>query len=44
LISMIRVGNLASKRVAEKVGMSERAEIERYGIRYWQFAVENPKK
>jgi [ribosomal protein S5]-alanine N-acetyltransferase len=42
LVSLIRVGNLASKRVAEKVGMSERAEIERYGMRYWQFTVENP--
>ena len=37
-------GQLASKRVAEKVGMSERAEIDRYGIRYWQFTVENPAR
>jgi RimJ/RimL family protein N-acetyltransferase len=32
------VGNLASRRVAEKVGMQLSAELERYGIRYWQFA------
>jgi RimJ/RimL family protein N-acetyltransferase len=38
LISLIRVGNLASRRVAEKVGMQLSAELERYGIRYWQFA------
>ena len=38
LISLIRAGNLASKRVAEKVGMSQQVEIEHYGIRYWQFA------
>jgi [ribosomal protein S5]-alanine N-acetyltransferase len=42
LISLIRVGNLASKRVAEKVGMRLTAEPERYGLRYWQFAMENP--
>ena len=44
LISLIRAGNLASKRVAEKVGMSQQVEIERYGIRYWQFALENPER
>lgn len=37
LISLIRVGNLASRRVAEKVGMQLSAELERYGIRYWHF-------
>jgi RimJ/RimL family protein N-acetyltransferase len=40
LISLIRVGNLASRRVAEKVGMQLATEPERYGIRYWQFALE----
>lgn len=39
LVSLIRVGNLASKRVAEKVGMRLAAEVERYGIRYWQFSL-----
>lgn len=37
LISLIRVGNLASRRVAERVGMHLAAEVERYGIRYWHF-------
>ena len=32
LISLIRVGNLASKRVAEKVGMMLVEEFTRYGI------------
>lgn len=39
LISLIRVGNLASRRVAEKVGMQLMAEPERYGFRYWQFVL-----
>jgi ribosomal-protein-alanine N-acetyltransferase len=37
LISLIRVGNLASKRVAEKVGMTLAEEITRYGIQYWKY-------
>lgn len=41
LISLIRVGNLASKRVAEKVGMSLVEEFTRYGIQYWKFALRN---
>jgi len=44
LISLIRVGNLASKRVAEKVGMGQWTEIERHGLRYWQYTMENPEK
>jgi RimJ/RimL family protein N-acetyltransferase len=44
LISLIRVGNLASRRVAEKVGMQLMAEPERYGIRYWQFALEHSER
>jgi [ribosomal protein S5]-alanine N-acetyltransferase len=39
LVSLIRVGNLASQRVAEKVGMRLVAELERYGIRYWEFVL-----
>jgi RimJ/RimL family protein N-acetyltransferase len=39
LISLIRVGNLASKRVAEKVGMSLTEEFTRYGIRYWKYSL-----
>lgn len=42
LISLIRVGNLASKRVAEKVGMTLTEEFTRYGIRYWKYTIKNP--
>src|SRR5215207_5412373 len=41
LISLIRVGNLASKRVAEKVGMKLAEEFTRYGIRYWKYILRN---
>jgi RimJ/RimL family protein N-acetyltransferase len=41
LISLIRVGNPASKRVAEKVGMTLEDEFIRYGNRYWKFAIKN---
>ncbi len=41
LISLIRVGNLASKRVAEKVGMSLAEEFTRYDIRYWKYSLTN---
>jgi ribosomal-protein-alanine N-acetyltransferase len=37
LISLIRVGNLASKRVAEKVGMSLAEEFTHYDIQYWKY-------
>jgi 16S rRNA (cytosine1402-N4)-methyltransferase len=40
LISLIRVGNLASKRVAEKIGMKCISEFERYGNQYWRYALE----
>jgi ribosomal-protein-alanine N-acetyltransferase len=39
LISLIRVGNLASKRVAEKVGMKLIDEFTRYEIRYWKYSI-----
>jgi [ribosomal protein S5]-alanine N-acetyltransferase len=39
LISLIRVGNLASKRVAEKVGMTLAEEFTRYEIRYWKYSI-----
>ena len=42
LISLIRVGNLASKRVAEKVGMTLAEEFTRYEIRYWKYAIHRP--
>ncbi len=38
LISLIRVGNLASKRVAEKLGMQLVEEFLHHGIRYWKYA------
>jgi RimJ/RimL family protein N-acetyltransferase len=41
LISLIRVGNLASKRVAEKVGMTLAEELTRYEIRYWKYSLKN---
>jgi RimJ/RimL family protein N-acetyltransferase len=41
LVSLIRVGNEASRRVAEKVGMRLEAQIDRYGTAYWLYAVKN---
>jgi [ribosomal protein S5]-alanine N-acetyltransferase len=41
LISLIRVGNLSSKRVAEKAGLTLAEEITRYETRYWKYAMEN---
>jgi [ribosomal protein S5]-alanine N-acetyltransferase len=43
LISLIRVGNLASKRVAEKVGMTLAEEFTRNEIRYWRYSMKNLK-
>jgi RimJ/RimL family protein N-acetyltransferase len=40
LISLVRVGNMASRRVAEKIGMRCTAEITRYGNRYWHYLLE----
>ncbi|HSL29035.1 MAG TPA: GNAT family N-acetyltransferase [Anaerolineales bacterium] len=41
LISLIRAGNLASRRVAEKIGMTLAEEFTRYGIRYWRYSLQN---
>jgi RimJ/RimL family protein N-acetyltransferase len=41
LISLIRVGNLASKRVAEKVGMTLAEEFMRYDTPYWKYSLKN---
>jgi [ribosomal protein S5]-alanine N-acetyltransferase len=38
LISLIRVGNVASKRVAEKIGMTLAEEFARFDIRYWKYS------
>lgn len=40
LVSLIRVGNVASQRVAEKIGMQRLSEFTRYGYRYWKYGVE----
>jgi [ribosomal protein S5]-alanine N-acetyltransferase len=40
LISLIRVGNGASQRVAEKIGMHCISELNRHGIRYWKYGLE----
>lgn len=40
IVSLIRVGNQASRRVAEKVGMSMVEQIDRHGAAYWLFAIE----
>lgn len=42
LISLIRVGNPVSIRVAEKVGMKPAAEFTRYGNRYWKYSINRP--
>lgn len=39
LISLIRAGNLSSKRVAEKIGMTLAEEFTRYDIRYWKYSL-----
>ncbi len=40
LISLIRVGNNASRRVAEKIGMGFMEEFTLNGILYWKYAIE----
>ncbi len=40
LISLIRVGNEASKRVSEKIGMRFVNEFTTNGIQYWKYAIE----
>ena len=40
LISLIRVGNAASKRVSEKIGMRFVVEIKRNGVSYWKYAID----
>jgi len=41
LISLIRVGNLASRRVSEKIGMHFHRAIVKRGIHYWVYAIES---
>jgi RimJ/RimL family protein N-acetyltransferase len=40
VISLIRVGNMPSRRVAEKVGMRCVGEITRYGQQYWLYRLD----
>ena len=40
LVSLIRVGNDASKRVAERVGMTLMSELTHHGIKYWKYGIE----
>jgi len=40
LISLIRVGNEASRRVSEKIGMGLVAEIKQSGIPYWKYGID----
>jgi len=40
LISLIRVGNDASRRVAERLDMTLISEFTRYGTRYWKYGIE----
>jgi len=40
LISLIRVGNEASRRVSEKIGMHLQEEITKNGIPYWKYSIE----
>ena len=44
LISLIRVGNAASRRVSEKIGMRFVAEITQHGISYWKYALDGSSK
>jgi RimJ/RimL family protein N-acetyltransferase len=39
LVSLVRIGNLASRRVAEKIGMHLAAEIIRNDQRYWKYSI-----
>lgn len=39
LISLIRVGNHASRRVAEKIGMVHQETFVRYQISYWKYGI-----
>jgi [ribosomal protein S5]-alanine N-acetyltransferase len=43
-ISLIRVGNSASQRVAERIGMMRTSEFTRFGHNYWQYAIASPKE
>ena len=39
LVSLIRVGNQASRRVAERIGMRLLATVTRYEREYWEYGL-----
>lgn len=41
LISLIRVGNEASRRVSEKIGMRLIEEINKNGCHYWKYGIDS---
>ena len=41
LVSLVRPGNRASARVAEKVGLKKLERIQRYGRPYLRYEIEN---
>jgi ribosomal-protein-alanine N-acetyltransferase len=43
VVSLIRVGNAASRRVAEKIGMRLAEETTRGGVRYWLHELASPR-
>jgi RimJ/RimL family protein N-acetyltransferase len=43
LVSLIRVGNQASRRVAQKIGMQFESEIKKHSISYWKYSVRNSR-
>ena len=43
LVSLIRPGNEASARVAEKVGLEQVGIVERFGRAYLRYEIENPR-
>jgi RimJ/RimL family protein N-acetyltransferase len=43
LISLIRVGNAASRRVSEKIGMHLDRELDRGGIPYWLYTLQSDR-
>ena len=42
LISLIRTGNEASRRVSEKIGMHFEEDLILNGISYWKYTAERP--
>jgi RimJ/RimL family protein N-acetyltransferase len=42
LVSLIRPGNRASARVAQKVGLEKVAEVQRHGRTYLRYEIKNP--